>query len=113
MYFTNETDPVLSVLEDMFMKYKVDLALWGHVHNAQVTCPVFKGKCVPEKTPGVWAAPIHAVIGNGGNQITEFPPEESQWASWSVYQSTEWGHAYITASNATHMHMEFFVNDPN
>jgi predicted phosphohydrolase len=26
-------------LEEYLVKYKVDLALWGHVHNYQRTCP--------------------------------------------------------------------------
>ena len=44
-------------------KYKVDLALWGHHHSYQRTCPVYQEKC----TDG---APIHIVIGMGGQGLS-------------------------------------------
>lgn len=44
-------------------KYKVDLALWGHHHSYQRTCPVYALKC----TPG---APVHVVIGMAGQGLS-------------------------------------------
>jgi hypothetical protein len=34
-----------SSLESLLVKYKVDLALWGHHHSYQRTCPVYESKC--------------------------------------------------------------------
>lgn len=35
-------------IEPMFVKYRVNLAMWGHHHSYQVTCPVKAGECVEE-----------------------------------------------------------------
>ena len=34
-------------VEAVMLRHKVDLALSGHVHNVEVTCPMSRGKCVP------------------------------------------------------------------
>merc|ERR1711907_918690 len=73
MYTGNVVDPHFGTIEPLLKDAKVDLCLWGHVHNAQVTCPVFQGKC----TPG---APIHAVIGNAGQSPTSFPEPKAPWS---------------------------------
>lgn len=49
-------------LEDLLMKNQVDLCLWGHVHNAEVTCPLYRGECVSTTPDETYDAPIHAVI---------------------------------------------------
>eukprot|EP00041_Stephanoeca_diplocostata_P031427 m.978279 g.978279 ORF g.978279 m.978279 type:complete len:90 (-) comp23956_c1_seq9:1304-1573(-) len=33
-------------VEAVLIKYSVDLCLWGHVHNAEVTCPLHNGSCM-------------------------------------------------------------------
>merc|ERR1712046_551757 len=39
----------LADVEKVFVKYEVDLCLWGHVHNTEVTCPMINGACVETK----------------------------------------------------------------
>lgn len=91
-------------MEPLLMKHQVDLALWGHVHNALVTCPVFNGTCVPPKADGSFDAPVHAVVGNGGQVLSGVPPPKER-AAWVKYQANEWGWAQIFVHNASHMHM--------
>lgn len=103
MYTGNIIDPHFSTIEPLLFDKKVDLCLWGHVHNAQVTCPVFQGKC----TQG---APIHAVIGNAGQSLTKFPEPK---APWSVYQGMEFGYSAIEVQGASLLTMRFFANIGN
>ncbi|RVW52656.1 putative inactive purple acid phosphatase 27 [Vitis vinifera] len=38
-------------LQKLWQKYKVDIALFGHVHNYERTCPIYQNRCVnPEKS---------------------------------------------------------------
>jgi len=73
-------------LEDLLIKYQVDLCLWGHVHNAEYTCPLYRGKCVTPAKSGAYAAPIHAVIGNAGQSLTPYPFDATHpapvWSKW-------------------------------
>lgn len=32
-------------LEPLMMKHFVDVALWGHEHHYERTCPVYQGQC--------------------------------------------------------------------
>ena len=61
---------------------KVDLVLWGHVHNYERTCALFHKSCksLPTKDlNGVdtynsknYSAPVHAVIGMAGFSLDNF-----------------------------------------
>ena len=42
----------------------MDLALWGHHHSYQRTCPVYKEECTEGAT-------THLVIGNGGQHLSK------------------------------------------
>jgi hypothetical protein len=86
---------------------QVDLALWGHVHNALVTCPVINGSCVTAPAPGAYAGPIHAVVGNGGQVLSGVPAEGKAKAAWVEYQANQWGWSQIFVYNATHLRMTF------
>lgn len=57
------------------------LAVWGHVHNYERTCAVYKSKCLafPSNINGVdtynntdYKAPVHAVIGMAGFTLDSF-----------------------------------------
>ena len=62
---------------------QVDLVVWGHVHNYERTCQVYKGNCLGEPTKdsagidtynnAVYKAPVHAVIGTAGFTL-DSPP---------------------------------------
>jgi hypothetical protein len=49
-------------LEPLFFAHEVDLALWGHVHNTLVTCPVFNGRC-GDPAGGAFAGTLHGRLG--------------------------------------------------
>jgi len=53
-------------VEPLLIKHKVDLALWGHHHSYQRTCPVASSNCVAPLPSGSNAAPVHMVIGMAG-----------------------------------------------
>lgn len=102
--------PVAEVLrenvEPLLYKMKVDLALWGHHHSYQRTCPVFQQQCV--QSNGGYTAPVHVVIGMAGmglsqNLVTPAP-------AWIHYvDDQEYGYTTLFA-NSTSLHMRYFSN---
>ena len=110
-------------LESLLRKGGVDIALWGHHHSYQRTCPVYNFTCVGDEDieddkggdggdggegGDEQDGPIHIIIGMAGYSLTteiETPPP-----SWSVYVDvTEHGYTRYTA-NYTHMHFEYVAN---
>ncbi len=70
-----------SLLLELCLGWQVDLAVWGHVHNYERTCAVYKSKCLafPSNINGVdtynntdYKAPVHAVIGMAGFTLDSF-----------------------------------------
>eukprot|EP00040_Diaphanoeca_grandis_P011444 m.58676 g.58676 ORF g.58676 m.58676 type:complete len:648 (+) comp22596_c0_seq2:141-2084(+) len=92
-------------VETLLFQYQVDLCLWGHVHNAEVTCPLYRGKCVEPKTSGGYDAPVHAVIGNGGQSLSSFPVIPEPWSRWRY---KEFGFSTVTVEGRTALTMKFF-----
>ena len=110
MYADNAMAPQnkLGGLEALFVKHKVDLAFWGHVHFAQRSCPMVNATCVKEKDAAGYDAPIHAIIGNAGQNLTPFTLP----AAWSMYEGHEWGFSHMTVHNATHLTLDFYADVP-
>jgi hypothetical protein len=51
-------------LEPLLNKYNVDLALWGHMHNYERSCPLKNKVCTGDyQSPG---GTIHMVVGSAG-----------------------------------------------
>ncbi len=73
-------------LEKVLLKYKVDVAFWGHVHNYERTCPVYNEKC--RGTYSNSEAPVHFVIGMAGQSLSPnfpiYPPE------WSLFRAPDY-----------------------
>ncbi|KAM6570781.1 hypothetical protein CsatB_018766 [Cannabis sativa] len=96
--FTNEVEPLL-------MANKVDLVLFGHVHNYERTCSVYRNECLamPKKDQsGIdtydhsnYTAPVHAVIGMAGFSLDQFPIDVS---SWSLKRFSEFGYLRAQAT---------------
>lgn len=87
-------------IEDLLIKHKVKLALYGHVHNAEVTCPMYRGRCVKNND----SAPVHAVIGNAGQTLSPFNTPIPAWSKWR-YEN--FGFSTIEASS-NKLVMSFF-----
>ncbi|CAI0560320.1 unnamed protein product [Linum tenue] len=126
---TNADSKFVAALEPWLQQYKVDLALFGHVHNYERMCSVFQGACLAMPTKdddGVdtydhdnYTAPVHAVIGMAGFSLDKFsdtlPPP-----SWSLRRIAEYGYfrAHATTSeinlefvdaNTLHIHDSFRI----
>ncbi|XP_071720611.1 probable inactive purple acid phosphatase 27 isoform X1 [Rutidosis leptorrhynchoides] len=107
---------VLTV-EPLLIKNKVDLVLFGHVHNYERTCAVYGNECkaMPKKRGnGVdtydnnnYTAPVHAIIGMAGFRLDTFPP---QAGSWSTSRISKFGYARV---HTTKTQLNFEVCSPN
>ncbi|XP_051115042.1 probable inactive purple acid phosphatase 27 [Andrographis paniculata] len=94
-------------LQKLWQKYKVDIALYGHVHNYERTCPVYQNKCVnPEKHhySGTVNGTIHVVVGGAGAHLSEFSKVNT---SWSLYKDFDWGFVKMTAFNHSSLLFEY------
>ncbi|XP_030492644.2 probable inactive purple acid phosphatase 27 [Cannabis sativa] len=107
--FSVDTDFAKEV-EPLLLANKVDLVLFGHVHNYERTCSVYKNSCLamPNKDQsGVdtydhnnYSAPVHAVIGMAGFSLDKFPNDVK---SWSLRRISEFGYlrAHATKQDIT------------
>ena len=111
MYSDNLVAPTneLGSLEPLLYQHKVDIAFWGHIHFAQRSCPMVNATCVTTTDASGYDAPIHAVIGNAGQSLTNFTKPR---ANWSVYEAKEWGFSHMTIHNATHLTLDFYADAP-
>ena len=90
-------------VEPLLKKYKVDLALWGHHHSYQRTCPVYQGTC--DKENGI----THVIIGMAGQELSQ--NLESPTPSWIVVADDQhFGYSRFMA-NATTLSFEYVRND--
>ncbi|KAL9424328.1 hypothetical protein AB3S75_036252 [Citrus x aurantiifolia] len=86
-------------VEPLLLKNKVDLVLFGHVHNYERTCSVFRNKCmgIPTKDDnGIdtydhsnYTAPVHAIIGMAGFSLDKFNKNN---ATWSLSRVAKFGY---------------------
>ncbi|KAJ7949288.1 Purple acid phosphatase [Quillaja saponaria] len=95
----------VEVVEPLLLQNKVDLVLFGHVHNYERTCSVYQKQCkaMPKKDRnGVdtydnrnYSAPLHAVIGMAGFTLDKFPDKAD---SWSLKRISEFGYVRAHAT---------------
>ena len=90
-------------IEPLLVQHRVDVALWGHVHNYERTCPVRNGMC------GDPALPVHLVIGSGGMFLHPFDPQPY---AFSVKKRKTFGYARFAASR-TELRMEYVMQGPD
>ena len=99
-------DPMFGAFEGLLMQYKVDLVLWGHVHNAFASCPMYNSSCVTAPAPGAYDAPVHACIGNAGQGLSGV--NNATKPDWVRWQMNEWGYSSIHLWNATTLTMNLY-----
>lgn len=92
------------------MKYKVDLAIWGHHHSYQRMCAVYGEKCLQQSDNGVyrgpWKAPVQMVIGMAGAGLSQnIKPVPDNYVEY-VNDQTH-GYTRMHAFNETHFQLEF------
>ncbi|KAK8950263.1 putative inactive purple acid phosphatase 24 [Platanthera guangdongensis] len=103
-----DSDFVKSV-EPLLIQNKVDLALFGHVHNYERTCAVYESKCegMPRKlggkdgvdtyqSGGNYTAPVHVIIGMAGFTLDIFPTKVDN--DWSLVRISEFGYTKVHAT---------------
>jgi hypothetical protein len=106
MYTDATRDENIGLLEPLLMDFKVDLSLYGHVHNAQLYVPMYNSTAITAPD-GEYSAPIHAVVGNAGMDLSPFKDPVSPLTQ---YHAEEWGWSTLEF-NATHMHMGFWADE--
>ncbi|KAK7350703.1 hypothetical protein VNO77_09587 [Canavalia gladiata] len=94
-------------LQNLWQKYKVDIAFYGHVHNYERICPIYQNQCVNSEKhhySGTVNGTIHIVVGGGGSHLSDFsavPPV------WSLYRDRDYGFGKLTAFNHSYLLFEY------
>jgi len=99
--------PLQTQVEPLLVKYKVDLAMWGHHHSYHRTCPIKgAGKCASAGEVGV----RHAVIGAAGYSFSPVATGADQPAWVEFASDSTYGYARLTA-NSTDFDFSFVRSD--
>jgi acid phosphatase type 7 len=94
-------------LEELFLKYGVDLEFWAHEHSYERLWPIYNYTVYngsydkPYTNP---RAPIHITTGSAGCDEKHDPFGDSTY--FSAFRSTDYGYTRMQVFNATHLHME-------
>ncbi|XP_031099292.1 probable inactive purple acid phosphatase 1 isoform X1 [Ipomoea triloba] len=96
-------------LQKLWQKYKVDIAIFGHVHNYERTCPVYQNICTNKEThfyKGPLNGTIHVVAGGAGASIfdSDFAPIQP---SWSLFRDFDHGFVKLTAFDHSNLLFEY------
>ncbi|KAM3706961.1 hypothetical protein ACJW31_03G189900 [Castanea mollissima] len=94
-------------LEKLWQKYKVDIALYGHVHNYGRSCPVYENICTSQEKHnyiGPLKGTIHVISGGGGASLHEFASINT---TWSIYKDYDNGFVKLTAFDHSHLLFEY------
>jgi len=87
-------------LEDLFFLYEVDLAIWGHYHSYERSCPVYKGKCTDGGT-------VHVVIGMAGQSLDNLWMDRPEW---SVFRDATHFGVSLLQTNSTTLQLKYLVD---
>ncbi|THG04886.1 hypothetical protein TEA_010127 [Camellia sinensis var. sinensis] len=95
----------VQAVEPLLLANKVDLVLFGHVHNYERTCAVYQNECkaMPKKDGhGIdtydntnYSAPVQVVIGMAGFNLDKSPASAD---SWSLARISEFGYVRVHAT---------------
>ncbi|KAE9614430.1 putative phosphodiesterase I [Lupinus albus] len=94
-------------LQSLWQKYKVDIAMYGHVHNYERTCPVYQNVCTNKEKhsyKGSLNGTIHLVVGGGGAALAEFAPINT---TWSIFKDLDFGFVKLTAFDHSKLLLEY------
>ncbi|XP_043705691.1 probable inactive purple acid phosphatase 1 isoform X3 [Telopea speciosissima] len=94
-------------LQKLWQKYKVDLAVYGHVHNYERTCPIYENICTNEEKSyykGPLNGTIHVVAGGGGASLAQFTSLQTKW---SYYRDYDFGFIKLTAFDHSNLLFEY------
>ncbi|KAK1271711.1 putative inactive purple acid phosphatase 27 [Acorus gramineus] len=94
-------------LQKLWQRYKVDIAIYGHVHNYERTCPIYQNQCVSNEKShysGTVNGTIHIVAGGGGSHLSNFSDIKTDW---SIYRDMDFGFVKLTAFNHSSLLFEY------
>ncbi|CAI9096465.1 OLC1v1032622C1 [Oldenlandia corymbosa var. corymbosa] len=94
-------------LQKLWQKYKVDIAIYGHAHNYERTCPIYQNICTNNEKhfyKGVLNATIHVVAGGGGAGLTQFSTLQPKW---SIFRDYDYGFVKLTAFDHSNLLFEY------
>nr|CAB3457520.1 unnamed protein product [Digitaria exilis] len=109
-------EPMGRTLQGLWQKHRVDLAIYGHVHNYERTCPVYENTCMDGKSKqdkgsysGAMGGTIHVVTGTGGAKLRDY--SAGPWPQWSVVRDKSFGYVKLTATDHSSLRVEFIHSD--
>ncbi|KAF8694942.1 hypothetical protein HU200_038049 [Digitaria exilis] len=118
-YYATEgsfSEPMGRTLQGLWQKHRVDLAIYGHVHNYERTCPVYENTCMDGKSKqdkgsysGAMGGTIHVVAGTGGAKLRDYSAGPSP--QWSVVRDKSFGYVKLTATDHSSLRVEFIHSD--
>ncbi|KAM5567389.1 putative inactive purple acid phosphatase 1 [Rosa sericea] len=94
-------------LQKLWQKYKVDIAVYGHVHNYERTCPIYENICTSKEKQhyvGNLNGTIHVVAGGGGASLATFAPINT---IWSIFKDYDYGFVKMTAFDHSNLLFEY------
>eukprot|EP00262_Sarcandra_glabra_P020886 TRINITY_DN8512_c0_g1_i2.p1 TRINITY_DN8512_c0_g1~~TRINITY_DN8512_c0_g1_i2.p1 ORF type:complete len:614 (-),score=75.40 TRINITY_DN8512_c0_g1_i2:275-2116(-) len=94
-------------LQELWQRYKVDLAVYGHVHNYERTCPIYQNICTDEEKfdyKGPLNGTIHVAAGGGGASLSPFTTLQTKW---SIYRDLDFGFVKLTAFDRSNLLFEY------
>ncbi|GAM27211.1 hypothetical protein SAMD00019534_103860, partial [Acytostelium subglobosum LB1] len=110
-----EEDPMryiyIDSVEYLYQQYNVDVYISGHSHVYERTLPVYKGEV--RGTYDAPLAPVHLVVGTGGNQegILHRWQDQPVWSSG--VRLLEAGFGLMSVINSTNLHWQFIDDATN
>ncbi|CAN6167567.1 unnamed protein product [Urochloa humidicola] len=117
-YYATEgsfSEPMGRTLQGLWQKHRVDLAIYGHVHNYERTCPVYENTCMDGKEKdegsysGTMGGTIHIVAGTGGAKLRDY--STGRRPQWSVVRDKSFGYVKLTASDHSSLRVEIIHSD--
>lgn len=109
---STDSGPLQQYIEPLLHRYKVDLAIWGHMHCYERTYPVYNN--VPSQTSGkVFKnvnGTIHLTIGTAGAMSDEAfvqPPPSWSAARIGTVEDVAYGYGYLHKLDAKSLYFQF------
>ncbi|KAG6429787.1 hypothetical protein SASPL_107840 [Salvia splendens] len=94
-------------LQKLWQKYKVDIAVYGHVHNYERTCPIYQTICTSKEKnyyKGGLNGTIHVAAGGEGASLSPFSPLQP---NWSLFRDLDYGFVKLTAFDHSNLLFEY------
>nr|GEX42793.1 probable inactive purple acid phosphatase 1 [Tanacetum cinerariifolium] len=97
-------------LQKLWQKYKVDIAIYGHAHSYERTCPIYESVCTSNEKhayKGSKNGTIHVVAEGGGASLTNFANIN---ATWSLVKYVDYGFLKLTVAGGGGASLTNFAN---